>query len=97
MVSGDEGAEEVMGTNPVWPTGPTATVTGPAVNLVVAPEAPEGSEVLLLADPADTDDEKSPPGRFPAHHAGLSMLQPALYPTVTNRHAKRYRILYRGP
>ena len=27
MVSGDEGAKEVMGTNPVWPTGPVATVT----------------------------------------------------------------------
>ena len=44
---------------PVWPTGPTATVTGPAVNLVVAPEAPEGLEAPLLADPADTDDEKA--------------------------------------
>ena len=42
MVSRDEGAEEVMGTNPVWPTGPVATVMGPAVNLAVAPEAPEG-------------------------------------------------------
>ena len=51
MVSGDEGAKEVMGTNPVWPTGPAATVTGPAVNLVVAPEAPEGLEAPLLADP----------------------------------------------
>ena len=59
MVSGDEGAEEVTGTNPVWPTGPAATVTGPAVNLVVAPEASEGSEALLLVDPADTDDEKA--------------------------------------
>ena len=53
MVSGDEGAEEAMGTNPVWPTGPIAAVTGLAVNLVVAPEAP------LLANPADTDDEKA--------------------------------------
>ena len=53
MVSGDEGAEEAMGTNPIWPTGPVATVTGPAVNLAVAPEAP------LLVDPADTDDEKA--------------------------------------
>ena len=59
MVSGDEGAEEVMGTNPVWPTGPVATVTGPAINLAVAPEAPEGSEAPLLVDPADTDDEKA--------------------------------------
>ena len=59
MVSRDEGAEEVMGTNLIWPTGPIATVTGLAVNLVVAPEAPEGSEAPLLADPADTDDEKA--------------------------------------
>ena len=48
-----------MGTNPVWPTGPIATVTGPAVNLAVAPEAPEGLEALLLVDPADTDNEKA--------------------------------------
>ena len=48
MVSRDEGAEEVMGTNPVWPTGPVATVM-----------APEGSEAPLLVDPADTDDEKA--------------------------------------
>ena len=59
MVSGHDGAEEVMGTNPVWPTGPVATVTSPAVNLVVALEAPDGSEAPLLADPADTDDEKA--------------------------------------
>ena len=59
MVSGDEGVKEVMGTNPVWPTGPAATVMGPDVNLTVAPEAPEGSEVPLLVDPADTDDEKA--------------------------------------
>ena len=52
MVSGDEGAEEAMGTNPIWPTGPVAAVTGLAVNLTVAPEAP------LLAD-TDTDDEKA--------------------------------------
>ena len=45
MVSKDEGVKEVTGTNPIWPTGPAAT--------------PEGSEVLLLADPADTDDEKA--------------------------------------
>ena len=59
MVSGDEGAKEVMGTNPVWPREPIATVTGPAVNLAVAPEAPEGSEAPLLVDPADTDNEKA--------------------------------------
>ena len=53
------GKEEATGTNPIWPTGPVATVTGPAVNLAVAPEAPEGPEALLLADPADTDDEKA--------------------------------------
>ena len=53
MVSGDEGAKEAMETNPVWPTGPVATVMGLAVNLTVAPEAP------LLVDPADTDDEKA--------------------------------------
>ena len=53
MVSGDEGAEEATGTNPIWPTGPIAAVMGPAVNLAVALEAP------LLADPADTDDEKA--------------------------------------
>ena len=59
MVSRDEGAEEVMETNPVWPTGPTATVTGLAVKLAVALETPEGSEAPLLADPAETDDEKA--------------------------------------
>ena len=59
MVSGDEGAKEVMGTNPIWPTGPAATVTGPAVNLAMALEAPEGSEAPLLVDPAGTDDEKA--------------------------------------
>ena len=59
MVSGDEGAEEVMGTNPVWPTGPIAAVTGLAVNLAVAPEAPEGPEAPLLVDPADTDNRKA--------------------------------------
>ena len=59
MVSGDEGAEEVTGTNPIWPTEPIVTVTGLAVNLAVAPEAPQGSEAPLLADPADTDDEKA--------------------------------------
>ena len=64
MVSRDEGAKEVMGTNPVWPTGPTATVTGPDVNLVVAPEAPEGLEDPLLADPADAGDEKACPDAF---------------------------------
>ena len=59
MVSRDEGAEEVMGTKPIWPMEPIAAVTGMAVNLAVAPEAPEGSEAPLLADPADTDDEKA--------------------------------------
>ena len=62
MVSGDDGAEEATGTNPVWPTRPAATVMGLAVNLTVALEAPEGPEGLgapLLADPADTDDEKA--------------------------------------
>ena len=56
-MSGDEGAKEAMGTNPIWPT--IVTVTGPAVNLMVALEDPEGPEALLLADPADTDDEKA--------------------------------------
>ena len=59
MVSGDKGGKEAMGTNPIWPTRPVATVTGLAVNLVVAPEAPEGREAPLLVDPADTDDEKA--------------------------------------
>ena len=59
MVSRDDGAEEATGTNPVWPTGPVAAVTGPAVNLAVAPEALEGPGALLLVDPADTDDEKA--------------------------------------
>ena len=61
MVSGDDGAEEAMGTNPVWPTRPAATIMGPAANLVVAPEASEGPEagVPLPADPADMDDEKA--------------------------------------
>ena len=59
MVNRDEGAEEVTGTNPIWPTGPAAAVMGLAVTLTVAPEAPEESEALLLANPADTDDEKA--------------------------------------
>ena len=59
MVSGDEGAKEAMGTNPIWPTVPVATVTGLAINLAVALEALEGPEASLLADPADTDDEKA--------------------------------------
>ena len=59
MVSRDDGAEEAKGTNPMWPTRPVATVTGPAVNLAVALEALEGLEAPLLADPADTDDEKA--------------------------------------
>ena len=56
MVSRDEGAKEATGTNPIWPTGPIAAVTGLAVNLAVAPEA---LEAPLLVDPADTDDEKA--------------------------------------
>ena len=53
MVRGDDGAEETMGADPTWPTGQEAMVTGLAVNLAVAPEAP------LLADLADMDDEKA--------------------------------------
>ena len=53
MVSRDDGAEETMGADPTWPNGQGATVTGLAVNLAVVPEA------LLLADLADTDDEKA--------------------------------------
>ena len=56
MVSGDNGAEEAMGADPIWPTRQVAMVTGPAANLMVAPETPEAS---LLANPADTDDEKA--------------------------------------
>ena len=50
------GAEEAMRANPVRPTGQEVTVPGLAVNLVVAPEAPESP---LLTDPVDTDDEKA--------------------------------------
>ena len=64
MVSGDEGAKEATGTNPLWPTGPVAAVMGPAVNLAVAPEALEGPEAPLLTDPADTDDEKARQNAF---------------------------------
>ena len=53
MVSGDDRAEKTTGADPTWPTGPEVMVTGPAVNLAVAQEAP------LLADQADTDDEKA--------------------------------------
>ena len=53
MVSGDDGAIETTGTNPTGPTGQEAMITSPDVNLAVAPEAP------LLADLADTDDEKA--------------------------------------
>ena len=42
-----------MGMDPTGPTGQEAMITSPDVNLTVAPEAP------LLADPADTDDEKA--------------------------------------
>ena len=59
MASGDDRAKEAMGTDLVRPSGPMATVTSPAINLAVAPEAPEGLEVPLLGDPADTDDEKA--------------------------------------
>ena len=67
MVSGDYGAEEATGTNPVQPMGPVAMVKSLAANLVVVPEAPEGVEelvALLLANPADTDDEKARPDAF---------------------------------
>ena len=64
MVSGDDRAKEAMGTDPVRPAGPMATVTSPAINLVVAPEALEGSEVPLLGDPADMEDEKACRGAF---------------------------------
>ena len=53
MVSRDDGTEETMKADPPQPTGQEATVIGLAVNLVVVPEAP------LLADLADTDDEKA--------------------------------------
>ena len=53
MVSGDDRVEETTGADPTGPTGQEAMVTGPAVNLAMALEA------LLLADPADTDDEKA--------------------------------------
>ena len=53
MVSGDDGAIETMGVDPTGPTGQEATITSLDVNLAVALEAP------LLADPADTDDEKA--------------------------------------
>ena len=96
MVSRDEGAKEVMGTNPIWPTGPVATVTGLAVNLAVAPEAPEGLEAPLLVDPADTDNEKAC-RVLSSSLCRASMPQSALYLTDTNRHAKRYRILYGRP
>ena len=55
MVSG----EEAMGADPIWPSRQVAMVTGLAVNLAVAPEALEALEASLLADPADTDDEKA--------------------------------------
>ena len=59
MVSGDDRAEEAMGTDPVRPAGPVAAVTGLATDLAVVPEAPEGLGAPLLGDPADTDDEKA--------------------------------------
>ena len=83
MVSRDEGTEEVMGTNPVWQTGPAATVTGPAVNLAVAAEAPEGSEAPLLADPADTDNEK-------AHWDAFQLIMQGFH-AATRTLSKRYQ------
>ena len=47
------GLKKLWGQTPTGPTGQEATVTSLAVNLTVAPEAP------LLANPADTDDEKA--------------------------------------
>ena len=64
MVSGDDRAERVTGTDPVTPAGPTATIMSPTINLAVAPEVPEGSEAPLLGDPADTEDEKACRGAF---------------------------------
>ena len=58
MVSEDDRAIETMGVDPTGPTGQEAMVTSLDVNLVVAPE------VLLLADLADTDDEKACPDAF---------------------------------
>ena len=53
MVSRDDRAIETTGANPTGPTGQEAMITSLDVNLVVTPEAP------LLADLADTDDEKA--------------------------------------
>ena len=59
MASRDYRVREAMGADPVWPTRPVATIMGPAINLTVAPETSEGPEIPLLANPADTDDEKA--------------------------------------
>ena len=64
MASGDDKAKEATGTDPIRPARPMATVTSLAINLVVAPEALEGSEVPLLGDPADMEDEKAHRGAF---------------------------------
>ena len=53
MASADDGAEEATGTNPIRPSRQESAVTGPAVNLAGVPEAP------LMANLADTDDEKA--------------------------------------
>ena len=84
MVSGDDGAEETTGADPPRPTGQGSTVTGLAVNLVVAPEA------LLLADPADMDDEKIRRDTFHLLYR-VSTLQPAPSPTSTRRLARKCR------
>ena len=59
MVSGDDRAKEATGADPVRPTRPAATFTGLAVNLAMVTEALEGPGIPLLANPADTDDEKA--------------------------------------
>ena len=52
MVSGDDRVEEATGADPIQPTGPVATIVGPAINLAVAPETSEALEIPLLANPA---------------------------------------------
>ena len=59
-----------MGADPTGPTGQEATVTGPTVNLTMAPEAP------LLADPADTDDEKAHRDAFQLIMQGFHTVTP---------------------
>ena len=53
MVSADDRVEEATGTNHVRPPRQGPTITSLDINLAVA------LDVLLLADPADTDDEKA--------------------------------------